>query len=58
MSYDEIRAKFDENSGEFLSGERRAQLAEQIARLELLDDASALVTSACPIGARLRSQLF
>jgi 2-methylcitrate dehydratase PrpD len=52
MSRAEIRAKFDENASEFLTVERRAQLAEQIERLELLDDAGALVTSACPIGAR------
>jgi 2-methylcitrate dehydratase PrpD len=52
MTYDEIRAKFDENAGDFLGADGRARLADQIGRLELLDDASLLVTSACPIGAR------
>jgi 2-methylcitrate dehydratase PrpD len=52
MSYDEIRAKFDENAGDFLDEDARSRLADQIARLELLDDASLLVTSACPIGVR------
>ena len=52
MTYDEIRAKFDENAGDFIGADARARLADQIGRLELLDDASLLVTSACPIGAR------
>lgn len=52
MSDDEIRAKFDENAAGFLDPERRDRLAEQIMRLDLLEDAGALVTSACPIGVR------
>jgi 2-methylcitrate dehydratase PrpD len=47
MSYDEIRAKFEENSGGFLTADRRAELAGLIERLEELDDASELVTLAC-----------
>jgi 2-methylcitrate dehydratase PrpD len=48
MRYAEIRAKFDENAGGLLSSAQRDGLAEQIRRLEELQNASALVTSACP----------
>ncbi len=43
MTYEEIRAKFDENASGFLDAGRRDRLAEQIGRLELLDDASQLL---------------
>ncbi len=43
MTYEEIRAKFDENASGFLDGDRRDRLAEQIGRLELLDDSSQLL---------------
>ena len=48
MTYEEIRAKFDENAGGFLSSARRDKLASQIRHLETLADASELVSSACP----------
>lgn len=48
MTYEEIRAKFDENSSGFLSVARREKLAGQIRHLETLPDASDLVRSACP----------
>lgn len=48
MTDEEIRAKFDENAAGFLRAERRARLADEISRLELLEDSSVLVTSACP----------
>lgn len=43
MTYEEIRAKFDENASGFLNAGRRDRLAEQIGRLESLDDASQLL---------------
>ena len=43
MTYEELRAKFDENAGGFLPAAARASLAEQIQRLELLPDAKVLV---------------
>ena len=43
MTYQELRAKFDENAGGFLSADARARLADEIERLELVPDASALV---------------
>jgi 2-methylcitrate dehydratase PrpD len=46
MSYDELRAKFDENASGFLSKERRNRLAENIAALENLTDAKALIDMA------------
>ncbi len=52
MSREELRAKFDENAGDILTSDRRSRLVEQIERLEQLDDASVLVTSACPSGVR------
>jgi 2-methylcitrate dehydratase PrpD len=48
MTYEEIRAKFDENASGFLSVARRDKLAGQIRHLETLADASELVSSACP----------
>jgi 2-methylcitrate dehydratase PrpD len=47
MSYEEIRAKFDENANGFLSAARREKLAQSIQNLETLADASELVSSAC-----------
>jgi 2-methylcitrate dehydratase PrpD len=47
MTYEEIRAKFDENASGFLDAAGRDRLAEQIGRLELLEDASVLTASAC-----------
>jgi 2-methylcitrate dehydratase PrpD len=47
MSYEELRAKFDENASGFLSAARRDKLARDIGNLETLADASELVTSAC-----------
>lgn len=46
MTPDEIRAKFEDNASDFLPPERRAHLAEQIARLELLDDAGVVIPGA------------
>jgi 2-methylcitrate dehydratase PrpD len=43
MTYEEIRAKFDENASGFLDAGRRERLAEQIGRLELLEDSSQLL---------------
>jgi 2-methylcitrate dehydratase PrpD len=43
MTYEEIRAKFDENASGFLDAGRRDRLAEQVGRLELLEDASQLL---------------
>jgi 2-methylcitrate dehydratase PrpD len=43
MTYAEIRAKFDENASGFLDAGRRERLAEQIGRLELLEDSSQLL---------------
>ena len=61
MPYEEIRAKFDENAGGFLSAARREKLAGFIQSLETLGDASELVRSACvtsasPSGAPSRSR--
>ena len=56
MSYEEIRAKFDENASGFLSLASRDGLAAEIKGLELVADASCLVTSACPSGVRSRSR--
>jgi 2-methylcitrate dehydratase PrpD len=43
MTYEEIRAKFDDNSSGFLPAAARARIAEEIQRLELLPDAKLLV---------------
>jgi 2-methylcitrate dehydratase PrpD len=58
MSYEEIRAKFDENSSGFLSASRRDKLARAIMGLDTLSDAAELVTSACPSDAQSRSRSF
>jgi 2-methylcitrate dehydratase PrpD len=47
MTYEEIRAKFDENASGFLSASRRDELAGQLRHLETLIDAGDLVESAC-----------
>jgi len=44
MTYQELRAKFDDNAGGFLSVEQRDRLAVEIGRLESLPAASALFT--------------
>jgi len=43
MAYQELRAKFDENAGGFLSANARARLEDQLQRLETLADAKVLV---------------
>lgn len=43
MTYQELRAKFDENAGGFLSADARRRLADEIQRLETLPDAELLV---------------
>ena len=48
MTYEEIRAKFDENASGFLSAARREKLAGMIRYLETLGDASEVVKSGCP----------
>jgi 2-methylcitrate dehydratase PrpD len=58
MTYDEIRAKFDENAGGFLSTARRDKLAAKIQSLDTLADASDLIKSACPSDAPSRSRSF
>jgi 2-methylcitrate dehydratase PrpD len=45
MTYQELRAKFDDNAGGFLSVEQRDRLAVEIGRLESLPVASALFTN-------------
>jgi 2-methylcitrate dehydratase PrpD len=48
MTYEEIRAKFDENASGFLSASRRDKLATLIRYLETLGDSSELVGATCP----------
>jgi 2-methylcitrate dehydratase PrpD len=43
MTYEEIRAKFDENASGYLDSSRRAQVAEAVARLESQPSASAFI---------------
>jgi 2-methylcitrate dehydratase PrpD len=43
MTHQELRAKFDENAGAFLSADARARVADEIDRLETLPDAKVLV---------------
>jgi 2-methylcitrate dehydratase PrpD len=43
MTYEELRAKFDENASGFLSKDQRARLAESVGVLETLPDAKVLV---------------
>src|SRR6185312_6913372 len=45
MTAGEIRAKFDENAGGFLPAERRHKLAELIRDLDMVGDASHLISS-------------
>jgi len=47
MTYAEIRGKFDENAAAFLGPAARERLADQIAHVEQLADASVLVGLAC-----------
>ena len=48
MTYEEVRAKFDENAGGFLPASGRDKLAGLIGYLDTLGDSSALVAAACP----------
>jgi 2-methylcitrate dehydratase PrpD len=43
MTYQELRAKFEDNAGGFLSPEMRTRLADDIGRLETLPQAKILV---------------
>jgi len=43
MTYDELRAKFDENAGAFLSAQSRTRVADEVRRLDLLPDAKTLL---------------
>lgn len=56
MTYEEIRAKFDENASGFLSTARREKLATLIRNLEVLADSGELVSSACPSAAPSRAR--
>jgi 2-methylcitrate dehydratase PrpD len=47
MSESELRAKFDDNAGAFLSAAQRERVAQEIARTENLPDARALVELTC-----------
>jgi len=46
MTYEELRAKFDDNASGILSAEQRGSLALEIDRLETLPNANILVTGA------------
>jgi 2-methylcitrate dehydratase PrpD len=46
MSPEDLRAKFDENAGAQLSSEARQRLADAIARLDTLPDASVIAALA------------
>jgi 2-methylcitrate dehydratase PrpD len=48
MPVSELRRKFDDNAGGFLSGAERDRLADHVARTERLTDASTLVTLSIP----------
>jgi 2-methylcitrate dehydratase PrpD len=43
MTYQELRAKFDENASGFLSADKRERVADEIQRLETLPDAKVLL---------------
>jgi 2-methylcitrate dehydratase PrpD len=45
MSADELRAKFDDNAGGFLSAAQRDRLAQEVSRAEHLPDARTIVDS-------------
>ncbi len=47
MTYDELRAKFDENARGVLSASRSAQVAQAIGQLESLPQAGAVAALAC-----------
>jgi 2-methylcitrate dehydratase PrpD len=47
MTYEELRAKFDDNASGFLSASQGDKLAGQVRQLETLIDAGDLVESAC-----------
>ena len=53
MSQAELRAKFDDNAGGFLSAAQRDRLAQEIARTENLPDARTLVDHTCRAGLAL-----
>ncbi len=55
MRESELRDKFDDNTGGFLSAAERDRLAGEIARTEHLTDASTLVTLSIPVGKGVRS---
>jgi 2-methylcitrate dehydratase PrpD len=46
MTYQELRAKFDDNASAFLSAAARTRVADEIQRLETLPDAKILVETA------------
>ena len=48
MSDEELRAKFDDNAGGYLSKTQRDALAAAIERLELVSDARAILERAMP----------
>jgi 2-methylcitrate dehydratase PrpD len=48
MTASQLRAKFDENAGGVLSAAERGRLADDIDRLEQLDDAGAIVERTIP----------
>ena len=48
MTFDELRAKFDENAAGVLSDEARSEVVEAIERLEHLDDVSKIVELSVP----------
>lgn len=58
MTYEEIRAKFDENADGFLSAAQREKLAGLIRNLDAAGDAGELVSSACPSAAPSRARSF
>ena len=49
MSAAQLRAKFDENAGSILSAPERDRLADEIDRLDQLDDARAIVDWSIPL---------
>ncbi len=53
MNADQLRAKFDENAAGILSPSERGRLADEIDRLDQLDDASAIVEWSMPLMRRM-----
>ena len=43
MTYEERRAKFEDNASGFLPADKRARVADEIQHLEMLPDAKVLV---------------